>query len=223
MYEINIDLLDTLSGVIDAYDLYTYGHSRQVATYARAIAEKMGLSPDEQTLIVKAALVHDIGKVGISDSIISKEGRLTDQEYQIIKRHTIIGAEIVGHMKGLKDLVPLIRSHHEHWDGKGYPDGLIKDEIPLGARILSVADTLDVIMSDRPYRTTRSFREAREEMVRCSGTQFDPDIIDALMVVAAEKGPAFFKNSAATVDHTVPLKDTSPTIPRFLKKSMMRQ
>ncbi len=223
LQEINIDLLETLSGVIDAYDIYTYGHSRQVSTYAHAIAEKMGLSRDEQTILVKAALVHDIGKVGITDSIISKEGRLTEQEYQIIKRHSTIGAEIVGRMKGLRDLVPLIRSHHERWDGKGYPDGLTGEEIPLRARILSVADTLDVIISDRPYRSTRTFREAMEEMEKCTGTQFDPAVIKALFAVAAEKGPAFFKNSASTVDHTMPLKDKSPTIPRFLKKSMMNQ
>jgi HD-GYP domain-containing protein (c-di-GMP phosphodiesterase class II) len=164
--------------------------------------------------------VHDIGKVGINDSIISKEGRLTDQEYKIIKRHTIIGAEIVGRMKGLKDLVPLIRSHHERWDGRGYPDGLVKEEIPLGARILAVADTLDVIISDRPYRSTRSLREAKEEMVRCSGQQFDPAVVDALMAVAEDKGPSFFRNSAATVDNAQPMRDASATIPRFLKKSM---
>ena len=221
--EVNIDLLDTLSGVIDAYDMYTYGHSHQVATYAKAIAEKMGLPLSEQTILVKAALVHDIGKVGITDNIIGKEGKLTDQEYQIIKRHPIIGAEIIGHMKGLKDLVPIIRGHHEHWNGKGYPDGLIEEEIPLGARILTVADTLDVIVSDRPYRSTCTFREAREEMERCSGTQFDPAVIAALLAVAAENGPAFFKNSASSVDQHMQLKDPSPTIPRFLKKSMTNQ
>jgi len=220
LQDVNIDLLHTLSGVIDAYDMYTYGHSRQVAMYSQAIAEKLGLPQDFQAMLMKAALVHDIGKVGINDSIISKEGRLTDQEYKIIKRHTIIGAEIVGRMKGLKDLVPLIRSHHERWDGRGYPDGLVKEEIPLGARILAVADTLDVIISDRPYRSTRSFREAREEMVRCSGLQFDPSVVDALMAVAEDKGPSFFRNSAATVDNAQPMRDASATIPRFLKKSM---
>ncbi len=219
--DFNIELLDTLSSVVDAYDAYTYGHSRQVAAYAQGIAEIMGLEQEMQAKLVMATLIHDIGKVGIRDEIISKPGPLTEEERQVIRRHPIIGAEIIGRMKGLADLVPIVRSHHERWDGNGYPDGLMKEEIPLEARILSVADTLDVILSDRPYRKTHTLREAKEELLRCSGTQFDPRVVDALMTLAATKEAAFFRNSAAITDHTVKIRETSPTIPRFLKKAMV--
>ncbi|MBI5934775.1 MAG: HD-GYP domain-containing protein [Chloroflexi bacterium] len=218
LQETNLDLLESLSRVVDAYDSYTYGHSRQVAIYAQLIAEKMGLTPSEQSQLFKASLLHDIGKVGIKDTIMGKQGLLSEQEYQILKRHPIIGEEIVGRMKGLKDIAPIIRSHHERWDGKGYPDGLEKAEIPLGARVLAVADTMDAIISDRPYRPTRSFREAKEEIINCASTRFDPAVIEALIAVIEDKGPAFFKNSASTVDHMMPLKDKNPTIPRFVIK-----
>lgn len=196
----NLQLFKTLAAVIDAYDMYTYGHSTQVAVYCSAIAEKMNLSPEDRDTLLKAALVHDIGKVGISDTIIRKPGPLTDEEYNIVKRHPDIGAKIVGQMSGLHAVVPLVRHHHERWDGKGYPDGLQGEEIPLGARILSLADTVDTLCSDRPYRATRSFKAVLEEIKRCSGTQFDPQVVEAFLKVAEEKGRDFFKNSAALVD-----------------------
>jgi putative nucleotidyltransferase with HDIG domain len=222
--EANLELLETLGAVIDAYDVYTYGHSTQVAVYAGAIAEKMNLPPEEQAAVVRAALVHDIGKVGIMDSITGKLGVLTDGEYDVMKRHPIIGAEIVGQMRGLQELVPVVRHHHERWDGRGYPDGLEGQEIPLGARILALADTLDAMFSDRPYRRTRSFEEAMGEIVECSGTQFDPDVVKALFAVAEEKDGDFFKNSAATVDRAVRVTgvaNVSEGVGYFLKKGMV--
>ncbi len=221
--EANLGLLETLGAVIDAYDVYTYGHSTQVAIYAQAIAEKMHLSLEQQAVIVKGALVHDVGKVGVLDAIVSKQGPLTEEEYNLLKRHTVIGAEIVGRMKGLQSLVPLVRHHHERWDGRGYPDGLAGDEIPLGARIIALADALDAMFSDRPYRPTRTYREAIEEVRRCAGRQFDPQVVAALFAVSQERGSSFFKNSAATVDRV--LQTTGRGSPgkdrRHLKKSVL--
>jgi HD-GYP domain-containing protein (c-di-GMP phosphodiesterase class II) len=176
-------------------------------------------------VVVRAALVHDIGKVGIVDSITAKTGRLTDEEYNVMRRHPAIGAQIVGQMKGLQELTPLVRHHHERWDGGGYPDGLEGAEIPLGARILALADTLDAMFSDRPYRSTRSFREVVEEIVCSSGEQYDPDVVAAFLVLAKEKGRDFFANSAASVDRAVQVARVASTddggVRYFLKKSML--
>jgi putative nucleotidyltransferase with HDIG domain len=222
--EINLGLLETLGAIIDAYDVYTYGHSTQVATYASAIAERMDLPPDEQARVVKAALIHDLGKVGIMDSIISKPGPLTDEEYNILKRHPVIGAEIINRMKGLQDLVPLVRHHHERWDGRGYPDGIEKEEIPIGARILALSDSLDAMLSDRPYRPTRSMKEVVEEVIRCTGTQFDPKVVEAFFEVKAVKPRDFFKNSAAFIDKSVIVNQMgyiSGGMRYFIKKDML--
>lgn len=222
LYEANLGLLETLGAVIDADDLYTYGHSAQVSVYAGAIARKMGLSGQEQSLVIRAALVHDIGKVGVMDSIISKPGPLTVDEYHTVKRHTIIGAEIVGRTKGLQEFVPLVKHHHERWDGRGYPDGLAGKAVPLGARILAVADCLDAMCSDRPYHPTRNVRDVMEMLAQGSGTQFDPEVIAALMAVVEEKGPGFLQNSADSVDKARPAEPGSVNLQaRYLKKSMI--
>lgn len=219
----NIGLLHTLGAVIDAYDVYTYGHSTQVALYAKALGEKLGCPMKGLDLLFKAGLIHDVGKIGITDTIISKQGPLTDEEYNIVKRHTLIGADIVGQMKGLHELVPLVKHHHERWDGKGYPHGLKGDAIPLGARILSLADSLDTMFSDRPYRQTLSFEQVVEEVRRCSGKQFDPQLLEAFLALADEKGRDFFKNSASSVDQIVRetgIEDFSLSL-RYLKRSMI--
>ena len=198
--ETNSGLLEMLGGLIDADDMYTAGHSRQVAIYSGALAEKMGLAKAERERIVLAALIHDIGKIGIPDSIIGKPGRLTEEEFAAIKQHPVIGAEIIGRMSSLQDLVPLVRHHHERWDGRGYPDGIGGADMPLGARILALADSLDAMCSDRPYRATPSFEEVKAEIQRCSGKQFDPDVVAAFNALASEKSSAYFANSAKKVD-----------------------
>jgi putative nucleotidyltransferase with HDIG domain len=214
----NLELLQTLASIIDADDRYTAYHSRQVARYAQALAEQMGLRKDEVGRLYKAALLHDIGKVGVMDSIIGQQGRLDDEQYNLVKRHPTIGANIVGCMTGFQELVPIIKHHHERWDGRGYPDGLKGEEIQLEARILSLADSIEAMLSDRPYRKTMSLREAREEVERCTGTQFDPQVVSAFSAVMEEKGPDFFKNSAALADE--PLGVSRPAA-RYLKKSMI--
>lgn len=218
-----VGLLKTIGDIIDAFDAYTFGHSAQVAVYAEAIAEKMKLPMKEKDLIVKAALVHDIGKIGVMDAIIGKQGPLTDEEYQLVKQHPDIGAKILQRMEGFEALVPLVRHHHERWNGSGYPLGLKEEEIPLGARILAVADTVDAMFSDRPYRSSPSYDQVMKELIRCMGTQFDPAVVQVFFAVANERGTSFFKNSAATVDrrfqlHKLP--DIGENI-RYLKRSML--
>lgn len=221
--EINLGLLETLGAVIDAYDVYTYGHSTQVAVYAGALAEKLKLPESEKNRVIRAALVHDLGKVAVEDSIISKQGPLTNEEFNMVKRHPVIGAQIISRMKGFQDLVELILQHHERWDGRGYPDGLSGNEIRLGARILAMADALDSMFSDRPYRPTRNYKDVIAEIARCSGTQFDPIVAQAFFDLAEEKGRDFFKNSAATVDLAVTKNSNMErdSLDRYLKKSML--
>lgn len=220
--EANTGLLEMLGGLIDADDMYTAGHSRQVSVYAGALAEKMGLPKAECERIVKAALIHDIGKIGIPDSIIGKPGRLTEDEYAAVKLHPVIGAEIVGRMSALQDLVPLVRHHHERWDGRGYPDGIGGDDLPLGARILALADSLDAMCSDRPYRATPNFDDVRQEIQHCSGKQFDPSVVNAFNALVQEKDRAFFSNSAEAVDDNLASigAERARVVGRYLKRSM---
>jgi putative nucleotidyltransferase with HDIG domain len=221
----NLGLLETIGAIIDAYDVYTYGHSTQVAHYAAAICEKMALAEDQIATIVKAALVHDIGKVGVTDMITGKPTKLTNEEKNIMRRHPRIGAEILERMEGFQEIVPIVRHHHEYWDGNGYPDGLKGEDIPLGARILAVADSLDAMLSDRSYRTTRNLKEVLDEINRCSSQQFDPQVVSAFQEMADGKESSFFKNSAATVDQTLRVSGVlriSSEI-KYLKKSMISE
>lgn len=218
----NLNLLHTLGAVIDAYDLYTFGHSAQVARYAGAIAEVMGLPLDEQMAIVRGALIHDIGKVGVTDAIIGKQGRLTDEEFEMMKLHTVIGAEIVSQMPLLQHLVPLVRNHHERWDGQGYPDGLQGDEIALAARIVAVADSVEAMLSDRPYQGTRALQDVVAEVSRCAGKQYDPAVVQAFVAVAEARGNDFFINSAAQIAQELKMVERLDATERiwYVKKSM---
>jgi putative nucleotidyltransferase with HDIG domain len=189
----NIELLQMMAAVIDAYDDYTHRHSTRVAEYAGAFAQKMNLPAAEQEQIVRASLVHDIGKIGVSlDRIIHKQDRLCPEEYDLVKKHPVLGADILGRMKCFEDLLPLVRHHHEKYDGSGYPDHLIGESIPLGARILTLADSLEAMLSDRPYRKGLEFSDAVAEVLRCSGSHFDPQVVKAFLKVLAEKGTPFF-------------------------------
>jgi putative nucleotidyltransferase with HDIG domain len=191
----NQELLETLAAVVDAYDIYTAGHSTNVADLAVEIGTELGLDPANLKRIERAGYLHDIGKVGISDAIIQKPGPLTEAEYEVVKTHSGIGAEIVGRMSGLQPLVPTILHHHERWDGGGYPGSLAGEQIPLEARILALADTVDTMCSDRPYRSARSPEQVVQEVRRCSGSQFDPQIVLAFDQIIAREGYAFFENS----------------------------
>lgn len=176
------ELLELMVAAIEARDAYTSGHSRRVAKASEIIARAIGLSPSEVERVSVAALLHDVGKIDEKfGPILAKEGRLTPDEWEIMKKHPIRGAELVGLLSSLRDIVPAIRHHHENWDGTGYPDALSKEQIPLASRIIMFADTLDAITTDRPYRKALGIEEARAEFIRFRGKQFDPEICDSVV------------------------------------------
>ena len=183
---LTIQVMKTLAGTIDAKDKYTNGHSIRVAEYSKMIAEKLNMSLHEQEDIYYIGLLHDIGKIGVPVEIINKPSRLTDEEYAIIKTHPIIGSEILQEMSELPGIALGARWHHERFDGKGYPDGLKGDNIPLIARIIGVADSYDAMSSKRSYRDVLPQEYIREEIKRCMGTQFDPEIAEIMLQIIDE-------------------------------------
>jgi len=174
-----ISIIYALAATVDAKDHYTYGHSKKVSDYAVALSETLGLPQDRIDTIRAAGLLHDIGKVGIPDSILKKKGPLTDEEWEPVRAHPKLGVEILRHVIDLVNCLPGILHHHEHYDGSGYPSGLKGDNIPMEARILAIADAYDAITSPRPYHEQVSLQHALGELKRCAGTQFDPELIDA--------------------------------------------
>lgn len=171
-------VLFTLARIVEVRDQHTEEHTDRVARGALAIAREMGLPQELREDLEKGARLHDIGKVGIPDRILLKAGPLTEEEFEIMKRHTIIGYEICRGMRSLGEGLLVIRHHHERWDGKGYPDGLKGEEIPLLARIVAVADAFDAMTSDRPYRKAMPRRDALSILIYGSGKQWDPQIVD---------------------------------------------
>jgi diguanylate cyclase (GGDEF)-like protein/putative nucleotidyltransferase with HDIG domain len=172
-----------LVAAVEARDPYTYGHSRKVNTYAVALAEAVGLPPDEVAKISMAALLHDIGKIGIPDKILNKKGMLSKGDWRSIKSHTRLGASIVGNVPGLVSCLPAILYHHEMWDGNGYPEGLKGEDIPLEARILAITDMFASMTSPRSYRDALSDEQALEEIRKSAGTQFEPKLVEAFIDV----------------------------------------
>jgi diguanylate cyclase (GGDEF)-like protein/putative nucleotidyltransferase with HDIG domain len=185
LYERTRDLylssIRTLAATVDAKDPYTHGHSERVAAYARSIAAALDLERNDVESIELAGLLHDIGKIGIPDSVLQKPGRLDPDERVLIMEHAAIGAKIISENPSLLPLAPLVRHHHEWFNGSGYPDGLGGSDIPLGAAIISVADTYDTMTTDRPYRAAPGRERALGELQRCSGTQFHPDVVTAFL------------------------------------------
>jgi diguanylate cyclase (GGDEF)-like protein/PAS domain S-box-containing protein/putative nucleotidyltransferase with HDIG domain len=175
--------VQSLAATVDARDAYTHQHSRNVAFYAREMARELLLTQNEIEAVELAALLHDIGKIGISDAILGKPGKLSSSEISVMITHAQRGAEILSVNVALARLVPLVRHHHEWYNGSGYPDGLAGDDIPLGAAIISVADAFDTMTSDRSYRRARTLNAAREELCRSAGRQFNPEVVEAFMRV----------------------------------------
>ncbi|MCC7493501.1 MAG: GAF domain-containing protein [Fimbriimonadaceae bacterium] len=173
-----------IANAIDARDPYTRGHSDRVARYARLIAGEMALPEDEVETIYYAGLLHDVGKIGIRDNILLKEGKLTDDEFDAMKRHPVKSAEIIYPVKQLRRILPGLRHHHERFSSRGYPDGLHEQQIPLMARVIGVADTYDAMTSNRPYRKGLPRRVALEELARNRGLQFDPECVNAFLELA---------------------------------------
>lgn len=182
----NMQLLETIKALataLDARDHYTHGHSQQVTEYAVAIATDLMLSKEEIERIRDAGLLHDIGKIGISDAVLLKPGRLTDEEYEAIRQHPEIGKKILAPVRSLQDKIPLIYHHHERFDGSGYPEGLKAEQIPLGARILAVADAYQAMTSDRPYRKALPQEVAISELEKGKDRQFEAKLVDVFVAV----------------------------------------
>jgi putative nucleotidyltransferase with HDIG domain len=187
-----LEAVESLNATVDAKDPYTAGHSQRVQRIALALGAELGLSEERLEALRLAGLFHDIGKIGVPDAILMKPAKLTPEEYEVIKRHPEDGAAIVGRLQRLRPAVPAIRHHHERWDGRGYPDGLAGEAIPLEAAIVGLADALDAMTTDRPYSPARPLREAATEIVGHRGSQFAPHVVDAFLRVL-ERTPAVFE------------------------------
>ena len=172
-----------MSNAVDARDSYTAGHSARVSKISLILGKELGLSEIDLKNLEFATLFHDLGKIGISDNILNKSGKLSDEEYDIIKKHPSIGVSILKDIDFLADALPLIRHHHERFGGGGYPSGLKGEDIPLGARIIAVADTYDAMTSDRPYRLGLDHESAINEIIKNKGSQFDDRVVDAFMEI----------------------------------------
>ncbi len=178
--------LEALGDALDLKDSETEGHSKRVTAYTIALARAMGLPPDEIKIIARGAFLHDIGKMAIPDEILRKPGKLTAEEQKLMREHCTRGYFMLRKIPFLAGAAEIVFCHQEHYDGSGYPSNLRGQEIPIGARIFAVADTLDAITSDRPYRKARSFDAAREEILRCSGAQFDPAVVEVFLKIPNE-------------------------------------
>ena len=190
-----VQTVGALAEAVDAKDAYTRGHSERVGVYASKIAREMGFAKDFIERVYIAGLLHDVGKIGIRDAVITKPERLTPEEYDEIRRHPEIGARILEPVDFLREVAPCVRHHHEWYDGssRGYPDRLRGDQIPLPSRIILVADTIEAMTSDRPYRRALPLDVVFTELTKYAGSQFDPMVVDAAVRLLSDEGAAFLQ------------------------------
>ena len=199
-HSLYLSTVKSLASAIDAKDEYTRHHSTRVTEFTLKIAKSMKLSGRELEDLELAAILHDIGKIAVPEHILNKPGALTDEEFASIKEHPLRGQIILDPVKELNEIGKVVRSHHEKYDGTGYPDGLKGTEIPLGSRIMAIADTFDSITSDRPYRSAASHRRAVKEIIRCSGSQFDPEVVEHFLKVYQTFEPKQEEESSTEMD-----------------------
>ena len=176
--------LETITSLVEALtakDTYLFGHSHSVATYARSIGEEMGFSKERLDRLVQGCELHDLGKIAVPDTILMKPGPLNRSEFEIVKQHPVWGARILEPLTFMKDINEMVHQEHERWDGTGYPMGIKGEQIRLEARVIAVADALDAMISDRPYRQGIGLERASQELKRCGGTQFDPVVVEACL------------------------------------------
>lgn len=218
--QLNDELFLTLAKIFDARDPYVGNHAAQVAAYAVAIATELGLSRERVELIRQSGYLHDIGKIAIPEAILHKPATLTAAEFAFIKKHANIGADFVATSHGLSHLAPFIRHHHERWDGRGYPDQLAGEAIPLEARILNICDSVEAMASDRPYSRAMSIEEIVAELLYCAGKQFDPAVVAAFIRVVEQGGTRLIVNSARAVHdrHSQSTREEESTMVQYLSE-----
>ena len=215
---ISLQMMQTLSTTIEAKDEYTRGHSSRVAEYAAQIATELGWQEKEVQQLKHAAYLHDIGKIGIPDQILNKPSKLTEDEYNLIKQHPVIGAEILKDITFIPHIVEVARSHHERYDGNGYPDGLGGTDIPIHARIVSMADSYDAMNSRRIYRNALPQEMIRDEIIKNRGKQFDPKIADIFLRLMNENRLTLSSSEDSQADQTTPLPELNHTINKFISE-----
>ena len=191
----NEQLILTMSQIIDARENNLLGHSVTVAKYATSIAGSLNLTEEQVYDLKQSAMLHDIGKLGISEAILQQPGKLTEEEFKIVKNHSLIGHNILKNIKGMEKVAIVVLQHHEQYSGKGYPNQLSEEGILIEARIIALCDALDTMLSTRPYKQGCSIDEAVAELVRCRGTHFDPKVVDAFLELKSELEDSFFSNS----------------------------
>ncbi len=206
--ELFLETIRTLAAAIDAKDPYTRGHSERVSSYSMAIAKHLGLSQEEVFRVRIAAILHDVGKLGINDTILNKPGGLTEDEFDMMRKHVEIGAQIMSPIRMLRDVIPGIRNHHETWEGTGYPDKLAGEEIPMVARIIGVSDTFDAMTTTRPYQKAMTLDFVLSKIRSMAGSRFDPQVIEAFLA-AVDAGDITPPSHAADARTDVPQQEVS--------------
>jgi putative nucleotidyltransferase with HDIG domain len=197
-----LEAIESLNATVEAKDPYTAGHSKRVHDISLQIGLRLGLDEAELDALRYGALFHDIGKIAIPDAILTKPARLTEEEYEVMKTHSLEGARIAAKFGRLREAVPVIRHHHERWDGRGYPGGLADERIPRGATIVGLADAWDAMTTERPYSAAKSHADALEELRLGRGAQFAPEVVDAMLALASEGKLLVNTREAAGVDQT---------------------
>jgi putative nucleotidyltransferase with HDIG domain len=207
--------LEALGDALDLKDAETEGHSKRVTAFTIAIARAMGLPPDKIRIIARGAFLHDVGKMAIPDAILRKPGKLNEVEVAIMREHCYRGYQMLRKITFLQEAAEIVYAHQERWDGTGYPRNLKGDQIPLGARIFAIADTLDAIRSDRPYRPAQPFSAARDEMIRWSGRQFDPKVVETFLSMPE----SIWEDLRREIDSQVYQFSQVPRIPKTVTSS----
>lgn len=196
MTSIANEMIGLLTQVLLLFDPYLARHVLKVSEYTRRLSAALSLDDCQIEQVGQAALLHDVGKMGLSRQVLQKNTRLTEEEYAYVKTHTVIGSTLLENTASLRYLAPFVRSHHERWDGKGYPDGLRGEQIPWQARLIALCDAVEVMASDRPYHRGRALAEIITEIKRCSGTQFDPQMVNVFVTLLERDGATLVVNSA---------------------------
>jgi len=179
--EIYHDIIESMTAALDAKDIYTAGHSTRVGNMAHKLGLALGITEEELEIVHIAGHLHDIGKIGVPDRVLNKKGKLDSEEWELMKKHPEIGYNILSKVKSLEMISYIVLHHHERWDGKGYPKGLYKEEIPTGSRIIAVCDSIDAMQSTRPYRKLISNDECRGEIIKNKGIMYEPAIVDCMI------------------------------------------